>query len=53
LYKKQMYPNETLSIFLTKGASTRKSFSLMVIIQGLFQYYHKQKMNLNWSKQTI
>jgi hypothetical protein len=39
LHKKRIYPNETLSIFFIKGVGTRKTFTLMVIIHGLFQYY--------------
>jgi hypothetical protein len=53
LYKNKMYPNESLSIFLTEGVGTRKTFTLMVIIQGLIQYYLKQNKDLNRSKQKI
>jgi hypothetical protein len=42
-----MYPNEPLSIFWNKGARTRKTFTLMVIIQDLLQYYLQQNKDLN------
>jgi len=48
-----MNPNEPLSIFFIKNVGTRKTFTLMVIIQCLFQYYLKQNKNLDPSKQTI
>jgi len=53
LYKKQMNPNEPLSIFFIKSVGTRKTFTLMVIIQCLLQYYLKQNKNFDPSKQTI
>jgi len=39
--------------FLIGGVGRRKTFTLMVIIQGFLQYYFKQKKNLDPSKQTI
>jgi hypothetical protein len=46
-----MNPNEPLSIFLTNGARIGKTFTLMVIIQGLLQFYLKQNKDLDPSKQ--
>jgi hypothetical protein len=46
-----MNPNEPLSIFLIGGVGTRKTFTLMVIIQGFLQYYFKQNKDLDPSKQ--
>ncbi len=53
LYKKQMNPNGTLSIFFIRSVGTWKTFTLMVIIQGLIQYYLKQNKDLDPSKQTV
>jgi hypothetical protein len=39
--------------FLIGGVGRRKTFTLMVIIQGFLQYYFKQKKDLDPSKQTI
>ncbi len=37
--------------FFIKSVGTRKTFTLMVIIQCLLQYYFKQNKNLDTSKQ--
>ncbi len=39
--------------FLIGGVGRRKTFTLMVIIQGFLQYYFKQKKDLDPSKQRI
>jgi hypothetical protein len=48
-----MNRNEPLSIFLMSGAKIGKTFTLMVIIQGLLQFYLKQNKDLDPSKQIV
>jgi hypothetical protein len=48
-----MNPIEPLSIFLTSGAGIGKTFTLMVIIQGLLHFYLKQNKDLDPSKQIV
>ncbi len=50
LYKKWMNTNESLSIFLTSGAAKGKTFTLMIIILGLLQFYFEQNKDLDPSK---
>ncbi len=33
--KKQLYPNISICLFLTRGVGTSKTFTLKLIIQGL------------------
>ncbi len=35
-------PNEPIHLFLTSEASTSKTFTLFLIIQGLLRHYNKQ-----------
>lgn len=39
MLKKRISPNTALNIFITGGAGTGKTFTLMLIIQGLLRYY--------------
>jgi hypothetical protein len=53
LYKKNKNPMQPLYIFLTWGIGTRKTFTLMCIIQYMLSYYIKQFVNLNPLKPKI
>jgi len=41
MYRKQMYLNIPIHIFLTRGARTSNFFTLKLIIQGLLHMYNK------------
>jgi hypothetical protein len=35
------FPNEPIDLFITKGASTSKTFTLMLLIQALICFYNR------------
>jgi hypothetical protein len=41
IYRKRMYPNQPIHLFFTRGTSTIKTFTLL-LIQGLLIHYNKQ-----------
>ncbi len=41
LFLRQKIPNEPLHLFITRGASTCKTFTLMLLIQGVLHFYNK------------
>jgi hypothetical protein len=48
-----MNPNAPLSIFFKGGSKIGKTFTVMVIIQGLLQFYLNQNKDLDPSKQVV
>jgi hypothetical protein len=41
MYRKRMYPNQPIQLFLTRGAGTSKTFTLL-LVQGLLKHHNKQ-----------
>ena len=41
MYKKRVYFDESIYLFLTGGAGTEKTFTLQAIVQGLLSMHHK------------
>ncbi len=41
MHRKQLYPNTSICLLLTKGVGTSKFFTLKLIIQGLLQLYNR------------
>lgn len=53
LHKKSKHPTKSLHIFLIGGASMRKNFTLMFIIQNMLQHYIKNIIHVNPLKPKI
>jgi len=53
LHKKSKHPTKSLHIFLIGGASTRKTFTLMCIIQNMLQHYIRNIILANPLKPKI
>jgi hypothetical protein len=41
MYKKRVFTNEPIYLFLAGGAGTGKTFTLQAIVQGLLRMHHK------------
>jgi hypothetical protein len=41
MYRKKQNPNEPIHLFITGGASTNKTFTLMFLIQNLISFYNR------------
>jgi hypothetical protein len=52
-YTKKSKTTKPFHIFLTSGARTRKTFTLMCIIQNMLRYYTKQVTNVDPLKPKI
>jgi hypothetical protein len=46
-------PNEPLHLFITRGASTCKTFTLMLLIQGVLHFYNKHSQCNSSKKKTL
>jgi hypothetical protein len=53
IYRKRRNPSKTLFIFLTGGAGTGKTFTLLCIIQYLLRYYNKINLEADPLKQKV
>jgi DNA replication protein DnaC len=53
LYKKRRNPRISLFIFITGGAGTGKTFTLLCIIQYLLRYYNKINLEADPLKQKV
>ncbi len=53
MYKKNKYPTKTLHIFLISAVGTKKTFTLMCIIQNMLQYCIKETIDVNILKLKI
>jgi hypothetical protein len=49
MYKKRVYFNELVSLFLTRGAKIGKTLTFQAIVEGLLQMHHKD-LKSNHSK---
>jgi dephospho-CoA kinase len=52
MYRKKLYYNVLIHIFLIGGAGTGKTFTLKLIIQWLLQIYNKD-LSFNLTKKTL
>jgi hypothetical protein len=53
MYRKKMYSNISIHIFLTRGVGIGKTFTLKLIIQGLLQIYKDLSFNLTKIKHYL
>jgi hypothetical protein len=51
--KEKKFPNEPLHLFITRGANTCKTFTLMLLIQGELRFYNKHSQYNLSKKKTL
>jgi hypothetical protein len=46
-------PNESIHLFITKGASIGKTFTLILLIQVLISFYNEHRQSNPWKKNPL
>ncbi len=53
MYKKRTYPNQLIHLFFIGGTGTSKTFTFLLLIQGLLKHYNKQLCSGPLKQKTI
>ncbi len=53
LFLRKKNPNEPLHLFITRGASRCKTFTLIFLIQGVLHFYNKYFQYNSFKKKTL
>jgi hypothetical protein len=53
MFKKKINPNEPFHLFIAGGVGTSKTFTLMLLIQGLLGFYNKHSQLDSFLKNHI